>query len=143
SQEWIPQLAESVDLAGTTLTIKLRSGIKWTDGNAVTAKDLVGTIYLQKLNAPQGTVGWDQLTSATADDDTTVTVQYSAAFPGVEHGALKVQVLPHARYGEWMDEAEALVAAGAIQGSPEQSALAEKIAAEDFKDAEGGFISCG
>jgi peptide/nickel transport system substrate-binding protein len=141
--EWIPQLAESVELVDKTLTIKLRSGIKWTDGNPVTSKDVKGTIYLQKLNAPQGTVGWDQIESVTADDDTTVTVQYSAAFPGVEHGALKVQVLPYARYGEWTDEAEALVAAGAIQGSPEQSALAEKIAAEDFKDAEGGFISCG
>ncbi|HEX2145575.1 MAG TPA: ABC transporter substrate-binding protein [Glycomyces sp.] len=142
TQEWIPQLAESVSLDGTTLTIKLRPGIKWTDGNTVTAKDVAGTIYLQKLNAAQGTVGWDQLQTATADDDTTVTVQYSAAFPGVEHGALKVQVLPHARYGEWMDEAEALVAADAIQGSAEQSALAETIAAEDFLDTEE-FISCG
>lgn len=143
TQEWIPQLAESVEIADKTLTIKLRSGIKWTDGNDVTAKDVVGTIYLQKLNAAQGTVGWDQLETATADDDLTVTVQYSAVFPGVEHGALKVQVLPYARYGEWMDESATLVAAGAIQGSPEQSALAEKIAAEDFKEAEGGFISCG
>lgn len=134
--EWIPQLAESVSLDGTTLTITLRSGVKWTDGNAVTAKDVVGTIYLQKLNAAQGTVGWDQLLAATADDDTTVTVTYSAAFPGVEHGALKAQILPHARYGEWMDEAQALVGAGAIQGSPEQSALAEKIAAVDFKDED-------
>ncbi|GAA2144433.1 ABC transporter substrate-binding protein [Glycomyces algeriensis] len=134
--EWIPQLAESVELVDKTLTIKLRSGVKWTDGNAVTAKDVVGTIYLQKLNAAQGTVGWDQLLSATADDDTTVTVTYSAAFPGVEHGALKAQILPHARYGEWMDEAQGLVEAGAIQGSPEQSALAEKIAAVDFKDED-------
>jgi peptide/nickel transport system substrate-binding protein len=138
--EWIPQLAESVELVDTTLTIKLRSGVKWTDGNAVTAKDVVGTIYLQKLSAPQGTVGWDQLVSATADDDTTVTVEYSLAFPGVEHGALKAQILPHARYGDWMDEAQGLVEAGAIQGSPEQSALAEKIAAVDFKD-EGPITS--
>lgn len=143
TQEWIPQLAESVSLDGTTLTIKLRSGIKWTDGNALTAKDVAGTIYLQKLNAAQGTVGWDQLVSATADDDTTITVTYSDAFPGVEHGALKSQVLPHARYGEWMDEAEQLVLAGVVQGDPEQSALSEKIAAEDFLDSDEGFISCG
>ncbi|WP_030162156.1 ABC transporter substrate-binding protein [Glycomyces sp. NRRL B-16210] len=143
TQDWIPQLAESVSLDGTTLTIKLRSGIKWTDGNTVTAKDVAGTIYLQKLNAAQGTVGWDQLVSAVADDDTTVTVSYTDAFPGVEHGALKVQVLPHARYGEWMDEAEELVLAGVVQGDDEQSALSEKIAAEDFLDAEGGFITCG
>ncbi|THV43479.1 ABC transporter substrate-binding protein [Glycomyces buryatensis] len=141
TNEWIPQLAESVALEGKVLTIKLRSGIKWTDGAALTAKDVVGTIYLQKLNAAQGTVGWDQLESATADDDLTVTVNYTAAFPGVEHGALKVQVLPHARYGEWMDEAETLVGAGAVQGDADQSALAEKIAAEDFMDED--FISCG
>ncbi|GAB3648283.1 periplasmic substrate-binding domain-containing protein [Glycomyces tarimensis] len=142
SNEWIPQLAESVTLEGTTLTIKLRDGIKWTDGNDFTAKDVVGTIYLQKLNAAQGTIGWDQLTAATADDDLTVTVTYSTAFPGVEHGALKSQVLPHARYGEWMDEAAELVAAGVVQGDAEQSALSEKIAAEDFLDTEE-FITCG
>ncbi|GAB3228736.1 hypothetical protein GCM10027447_21310 [Glycomyces halotolerans] len=141
TNEWIPQLAESVQLDGDTLTIKLREGVKWTDGNDVTAKDVAGTIYLQKLNAAQGTVGWDQLQSATADDDLTVTVAYSKAFPGVEHGALKVQVLPYARYGEWMDEAEQLVAAGVVQGDDEQSALSEKIAAEDFLDQE--FITCG
>ncbi len=143
SNEWIPQLAESVSLDGTTLTIKLRSGVKWTDGNDVTATDVVGTIYLQKLNAAQGTIGWDQLEKATADDDLTVTVTYSSAFPGVEHGALKAQVLPHARYGEWMDEAASLVEAGVVQGDPEQSALSEKIAAEDFLDSEEGFITCG
>jgi peptide/nickel transport system substrate-binding protein len=139
--EWVPQLAESVTLEGTSLVIKLRSGIKWTDGQAVTAKDVVGTIYLQKLNAAQGTIGWDQLVSATADDDTTVTVTYTESFIGVEHGALKAQVLPYARYGEWMDEAQGLVEAGEVQGGPGQVALAEKIAAEDFLDQD--FISCG
>ncbi|WP_100448741.1 ABC transporter substrate-binding protein [Glycomyces xiaoerkulensis] len=141
TNEWIPQLAESVSLDGSTLTVKLREGLKWTDGTDVTAADVTGTIYLQKLNAGQGTVGWDELESATADDDTTVTVSYSAAFPGVEHGALKVQVLPRSRYGDWMDEAEELVASGVIQGDDEQSALSEKIAAEDFLDEE--FITCG
>lgn len=139
--EWIPQLAESVALDGTALTIKLRSGIKWTDGTDVTAKDVAGTIYLQKLNAAQGTIGWDQLVSATADDDTTVTVTYTEVFTGVEHGALKAQVLPYSRYGAWMDEAQGLVEAGEVQGDPGQVALAEQIAAEDFLDEE--FITCG
>jgi peptide/nickel transport system substrate-binding protein len=143
THEWVPQLAESVELDGTSLVVKLRSGLKWTDGTAVTAKDVAGTIYLQKLNAAQGTIGWDQLLSANADDDTTVTVTYSESFTGVEHGALKAQVLPYSRYGEWMDEAKGLVEAGEVQGGPGQVALAEKIAAEDFLDTEDGFISCG
>jgi peptide/nickel transport system substrate-binding protein len=130
-----------VTLDGPSLVIKLRSGLKWTDGTDVTAKDLAGTIYLQKLNAAQGTIGWDQLVSASADDDTTVTVTYTEAFTGVEHGALKAQVLPYSRYGAWMDEAQALVEAGEVQGGPGQVALAEKIAAEDFLDED--FISCG
>lgn len=142
TSEWIHQLAESSSLEGETLTVKLRGGIKWTDGADLTAADLVGSIYLQKLNAAQGTIGWDQLVSATADDDLTVTVTYSETFPGVEHGVLKTQVLPHARYGDWMDQAAELVAAGVVQGDPEQSALSEQIAAEDFLD-DGFPITCG
>jgi peptide/nickel transport system substrate-binding protein len=139
--EWIPMLAEAVSLDGTTLTMTLRQGVKWTDGNDVTAKDVVGTLYMQKLNAPQGTLGWDQFQSATADGDHTVVVSYSEAFPGVEHGALKVQVNPYARYGDWMDRAQELVEAGSVQGDDDQSALAGEIAEEDF--AGEGFISCG
>jgi peptide/nickel transport system substrate-binding protein len=141
--EWLPQLAETIALDGTTLTLSLRSGIKWTDGTDFTAKDVVASLYLQRLNAAQGTVGWDQFVSATATDDATVTVEYTDAFPGVEHGVVKTQVLPYSRYGAWGDEAQGLVEAGKLQGSPEQSALAEKIAAEDFLDSEDEFITCG
>ena len=139
--EWINQLAESTSMDGTTLTITLRSGVKWTDGNDVTSADLLGSLYLQKLNAAQGTLGWDQFESAAADDDLTVTVTYSEAFTGVEHGVLKTQVLPHARYGEWMDQAIELVDSGVVQGDEEQSALSEQIAAEDFLDEDP--ITCG
>lgn len=138
---WIPQLAEEITLDGTTLTLKLTSGLKWTDDSDFTAKDVVASLYLQKLNAAQGTIGWDQFTSATADDDTTVTVTYSAAFTGVEHGVIKTQILPYSRYGEWGDEAQSLVEAGKLQGSDEQSALSEKISAEDFLDED--FITVG
>ena len=141
TNEWIPQLAESIEWDGNTLTVVLRSGLEWTDGNPVTAEDVVGSILLQKLNAAQGTVGWDQMTGAAASDETTLTVEYSSTFPGVEHGALKTQVLPRARYGDWMDQAAELVAAGVVQGDEEQSALSEQIAAEDFLDED--FITCG
>ncbi|WP_026925395.1 ABC transporter substrate-binding protein [Glycomyces arizonensis] len=141
THEWIPQLAETIELDGATLKVTLREGIKWTDGNDLTSADLVGSLYLQKLNAAQGTIGWDQVKTVTADDDLTVTVTYTEAFPGVEHGVLKTQVLPHARYGDWMDQAGELVAAGVVQGDAEQSALSEQIAAEDFLD--DGNITCG
>ncbi|WP_035701565.1 ABC transporter substrate-binding protein, partial [Glycomyces tenuis] len=74
--------------------------------------------------------------------DLTVTVVYTEVFPGVDHGVLKTQVLPHARYGEWMDQAAELVASGVVQGDPEQSALSEQIAAEDFLD-DGMPVTCG
>lgn len=143
TNEWIPQLAETIDMDGNTLTVKLREGIKWTDDTDLTAKDLVGSINLQKLSAAQGTIGWDQFESVTAgDDNLTLTITYSEVFEGIDQGVLKTQALPYSRYGDWMDQATELVAAGVVQGDDEQAELSELIAAEDFLD-DGNPITCG
>ncbi|MGV8908299.1 MAG: ABC transporter substrate-binding protein [Propionicimonas sp.] len=67
-----PMLGESFTYSadGTTVTIKLRPNVKWSDGEPLTADDVVFTLGY----GPNKT---DKLLSATATDATTVLVKYS------------------------------------------------------------------
>ncbi|GLY30903.1 ABC transporter substrate-binding protein [Kineosporia sp. NBRC 101731] len=55
---------------GTQLSVTLRDGVKWTDGEAFTADDVVFTFGLLKKHAALNSIGYDG--SATATDDTHV-----------------------------------------------------------------------
>lgn len=54
---------------GKTITIKIKSGLKWNDGQPLTAEDVVFTFGY-------GSNKSEHLTSATASDDTTVVLAY-------------------------------------------------------------------
>ena len=60
------------------LTIKLRQGLKWSDGADVTAKDLVGTYNIYWLQANSV---WSLLKDVVAVDDHTVDFQISNPSP--------------------------------------------------------------
>jgi peptide/nickel transport system substrate-binding protein len=70
----VPMLGESYSYSadGKTITIKLKSGVKWNDGQPFTADDLVFTMGY----GPNKT---DKLISAKATDDTTVVLTYKTA----------------------------------------------------------------
>ncbi len=71
-------LAESTtwDGTGQVLTIVVRSGVTWSDGTPMTANDVAFTFNYLKANAGINTAGFDG--TATAVDDTTVTVDFGA-----------------------------------------------------------------
>ncbi len=72
-----PWLAESGTWTSSTeYTIKVRSDIKWTDGEAFTAQDVAFTIGLAKIKAVGSNI-WDYVTDATATDDSTVVVKFN------------------------------------------------------------------
>lgn len=72
-----PWLAESASWTDpTTYTIKVRSGITWSDGTPFTAQDVAFTIGLAKIKAVGSNI-WDYVTDATATDDSTVVVKFN------------------------------------------------------------------
>jgi peptide/nickel transport system substrate-binding protein len=73
-EPWLAQSASWTD--PTTYTIKVRSGIKWSDGTPFTAADVAFTIGLAKLKVVGSNI-WNYVTDATATDDTTVVVKFN------------------------------------------------------------------
>jgi peptide/nickel transport system substrate-binding protein len=104
---WMYLLGEShtVDPAAKTLTVKLKSGITWSDGSPVTSKDLVGTAELKWQGQDPS---WKFLSDVKASDDQTVVYTMSTPTTVLERYILKTYPLPYSVYGPYMDKAAEL-----------------------------------
>mgnify|MGYP000846060925 FL=1 len=69
----VPMIGQSYNYSadGKTITITIKSGLKWSDGQALTADDVAFTMGY----GPNKT---DKMISATATDDSTVVLKYSS-----------------------------------------------------------------
>jgi peptide/nickel transport system substrate-binding protein len=69
---------------GTSVTWKLKQGVKWSDGQPFTAKDVVFTWkYVTNTETAAGTIGnYIDIKTVEAIDDNTVKVTFKAATPG-------------------------------------------------------------
>ena len=88
--KYLPNLAAEIPARGngglsadgTLLTVKLRKGVKWHDGQPFTAKDVIFT--WQTLMNPKvsafSTVGFDQIASVTPADDLTLKIKMKQAY---------------------------------------------------------------
>jgi len=68
-----------------TVTWKLREGLKWSDGEAITSDDVKFTVEVLSnpdAGALVGTSGFDLITSVETPDDLTAVLTYSAPYPG-------------------------------------------------------------
>ncbi|MFH8737005.1 ABC transporter substrate-binding protein [Streptomyces sp. NPDC017964] len=75
-----PWLAESGSWTGDkTYELKLRSGITWSDGKPMTAKDVVYSYEIGKIEASSFHTLWGWLSKAEAVDDHTVRFTFKQA----------------------------------------------------------------
>lgn len=88
---FIPDLAQDVPTGanggvsadGLTITWKLKPGLKWSDGQPLTSKDVLFTWQSQmdKGNAPISRAGYDKIGSIDTPDDTTVVIHFTSLYP--------------------------------------------------------------
>ncbi len=96
-----PQLASSWTSSGNTLTIHLRSGVKWEDGKPVTSTDVYDTIVLDGTNA---TAGWLYIADVAKPNPNEVVI---TTRPGTNVALLEDQlfaatILPSSVYGQFV-----------------------------------------
>ena len=118
--EWIPFVAEDWTIEGESATVNLRDGYTWTNGDAVTAEDLLRKLRLDKHI---GTGLWDFTESVSALDELTVEYTFTdtvnPTLAAVEILTSQVNV-PKEKYQKYLT---ALEEAGSEE--EEKSALSE------------------
>lgn len=95
----VPNLGESYTISGNTVTLKLKSGVKWEDGNNVCADDVIYTLK-QLEKAELDTIYKscsDNITSYSKIDDLTVKISYSKGLGSVGY-SLCFPIIPKHYY---------------------------------------------
>jgi peptide/nickel transport system substrate-binding protein len=94
-----PALADGqpqISADGKTYTFKVRSGVKWHDGQTLTAKDVefsYGVVLNQDYQGPDKST-YDMIQSVKATDDATVVFQLKEAFAPFLFGGALLQPIP-------------------------------------------------
>jgi peptide/nickel transport system substrate-binding protein len=122
--KWDYWLAESSSLNGNVFEIKLRPNIKWSDGTAFTAKDVVTTFTIGRMDSFKI---WNYIDKVEAAGDLTVRFNYVKPSSVGERTILRINIRPDSVYGAIAKRAADLYASGKTTGSDEVKALrAEK-----------------
>jgi peptide/nickel transport system substrate-binding protein len=100
----VPDLADGMPTVSADLkvwTVKIRKDAKWSDGSAITSKDVVTTAQIQgnpNLDT-DASFDWSLVTDVTAKDDHTVVFTLSAPFAPFLAVNLATSIAPAAVYG--------------------------------------------
>ncbi|MCT2585470.1 ABC transporter substrate-binding protein [Actinophytocola gossypii] len=112
TDEYEPWLAESGDwTSDTTYEVTLREGLTWTDGEPITAEDVVFTVELGQIEQVPYHNLWDYLDSAEAVDERTA--RFTFADPRYQQWANWVYFNPIVPEHLWADKSDEDVTAGA------------------------------
>lgn len=110
---------------GLTFTYKVRQGLKWSDGSALTAKDVYDTFAMRY--AMQQPV-FHYIKDIELVDDSTVNFMLNAPAPIAVYWIMRERPAASAQYSEVVDEAVQLFKKKTAADSPEAKALTARIA---------------
>jgi peptide/nickel transport system substrate-binding protein len=129
--ELMPFLAESGEWTGdTTFELKLRDGLTWSDGEALTADDVVFTFELgQTYAALWFSPMWEYLDGVTAVDG--ATVQFAFTDPLYQEFANNLYNIPIVPMHLWADLSEEDITVGANENPVGSGAYLYDTRAED------------
>ena len=102
-------LAESSGVRGDNYEVKLRSGIKWSDGKPFTAKDVYTTFNVGRL---ENFTVWTYIDRMEIKDDQTISFHISRPSSLMERFLLREIIRPDADYGQFSTKTDDLVKAG-------------------------------
>jgi len=111
-----PIMSQGIDVNADTFQVTLREGVSWSDGNPLTAQDVVDTFHILQL---QSNTVWDYIDAVEAVDDYTVNFHMSVPSTVVERYVVRRSPMPSAIYGEWAQRARDLVEGGKTNEDPE------------------------
>lgn len=108
-----------------TLTIAVRTGLKWSDGSPLTAHDVAGTYeILWALDDPV----WSFLRDVVVRDDRTVEFAFSRPAVWAAHAIMRQRIIaPRSQYGWLMEQAVELRRSLTGLNSPERHAFLEAL----------------
>lgn len=122
--EWLPLLATEWAFEGTDLfTVKLRQGAKWSDGNEVTAQDVLASMWCARI---MKVTLWEYLDRVEAVDDYTVNFFMKTPSTVVERYVLRFNTVSSVDYGDWAAQAEDFFTGGGTLDDPEGKQLLDQ-----------------
>ncbi len=124
--EYIPMLATSwkMDLAKDTFTVKLRRGVRWSDGNRFTSADVASTFFIRYLF---GAPIWRYINAVETPDEETVVFHFATPASVAERLILRASPQPRAVYGAFADRAKPIAEAHRPLTDPDVRALADEL----------------
>lgn len=122
--KWDFWMAESAKLTGNVYEVKLRKNIKWATGEAFSAKDVLATYNIGRM---EGFGIWNFVDKIEAVDDSTVRFNYSKPSSLGERLIMRNGILPDSVFGAIAKKAADLYAAGKTTASDEIKALRKEL----------------
>ncbi|HEX9435835.1 MAG TPA: ABC transporter substrate-binding protein [Candidatus Limnocylindria bacterium] len=120
-------LADTAGLKGTdSYEVKIKSGIKWSDGKALTAQDVYTTFNVGRL---YNFTLWNYVDRMDLKDDSTISFHVSRPSSLVERLVLREPIRPASLYGDFSKQVDDLVKAGKKSADQEWKDLNTKVTA--------------